>query len=117
MAAPSFGQLHAECSLSGTAGDCSRFVANFCNGLTPISISPFNSAAKCYNTPGNAFKCDFTVLNTINATGTPSVAHCDTTLNTVTSSCSMGGQGIFAGGAFMFAVDPNNGTCGLPCGD
>ncbi|KAJ7239244.1 antiviral protein CAP [Mycena rebaudengoi] len=117
MVAPSLGQLNTQCNLSGVVGDCSRFVANFCATVDPLSISPFDSISRCYNGPANGFKCDFTVLNTLNITITPDGTNCNIALTPASRSCSMGGQGIFTGGTFLFAVDSNNGTCGLPCGD
>ncbi|KAJ7268405.1 hypothetical protein C8J57DRAFT_1325067 [Mycena rebaudengoi] len=113
MVGPSFAQLVAQCNLSGIVGDCSRFVANFCSTLDH-PITPFGSTSKCYNGPDNAYKCDFTALSTVSTAATPNEVNCNTALNTVSRSCSMGGQGQFS---FIFAVDPNNGTCGLPCGD
>ncbi|KAJ7224941.1 hypothetical protein C8J57DRAFT_1390446 [Mycena rebaudengoi] len=90
MVAPSLGQLNTQCNLSGVVGDCSRFVNDFCTTVDPLTITPFNSISKCYNGPGNAFKCDFTVLNTLNATGTPNLTNCNTALTTAARSCSMG---------------------------
>ncbi|KAJ7245201.1 hypothetical protein C8J57DRAFT_1362496 [Mycena rebaudengoi] len=115
MMGPSFAEIIAQCSLSGVVGDCSKFVADFCNSLDH-PISPFGSASRCYNGPGNAYKCDFTVLSPLSTAPTPNEVNCNTALNTVSRSCSMGGQGQVVGG-FLFAVDPNNGTCGLTCGD
>ncbi|KAJ7233699.1 hypothetical protein C8J57DRAFT_1729406 [Mycena rebaudengoi] len=113
MVGPSFAELVAQCNLSGVVGDCSEFVANFCRNLDR-PINPFGTLSKCYNGPNNAYKCDFTALSTVNTAETPNEVNCNTALNTVSRSCSMGGQGQFS---FIFAVDPNNGTCGLPCGD
>ncbi|KAJ7206274.1 TMV resistance protein Y3 [Mycena pura] len=117
MVAPGLAQLSTQCNLFGVVGDCSQFVNDFCTTINPLTITPFNSISKCYNGPGNAFKCDLTALLTVNVTGTPGGTNCNTALTTAAHGCPMGGQGQFSGAPFIFAVDPNNGTCGLPCGD
>ncbi|KAJ7769726.1 hypothetical protein B0H14DRAFT_3894888 [Mycena olivaceomarginata] len=104
----------STCFDSGVAGDCSSFVAQFCTNIAKDSIGIRNTASQCFNNPGEPFKCVFTALNVITSPSTPDPNHCQSVLLTLSEDCAMGGEGMVAGGGFLFVIDPNNGTCGLP---
>ncbi|KAJ6549812.1 hypothetical protein B0H19DRAFT_1264720 [Mycena capillaripes] len=116
--APGFSQLSTACFPSGTVGDCSQFIPQFCDNVSKDSVNGSNTISQCFNTPGKSFKCDLTAVNTLTTvTDNPANSSCRTALTTISKDCPMGGDGIVTGGIFRFVIDPNNGTCGLPCGD
>ncbi|KAJ7500899.1 hypothetical protein B0H11DRAFT_769724 [Mycena galericulata] len=117
IVAPGLGQLSSACFEQGTVGDCSSFVAQFCANAGKNSVNPSDTMAQCFNTPDKSFKCDLAVVNTLSVVNSPDVANCESALTAISQDCPMGGDGIFSGGTFLFSIDPNNGTCGLPCGD
>ncbi|KAJ7110403.1 hypothetical protein C8R44DRAFT_260205 [Mycena epipterygia] len=116
---PSLTQMSTQCFTSGTVGDCSAFIAKFCGNIATLSIDAGDARSQCFNTPGQTFRCDLSAVNRVATTEIPSEANCQTVLSTVTAQCSMGGDGInnVPTSGFIFGIDPNNGTCGLPCGD
>ncbi|KAJ6481515.1 hypothetical protein C8R47DRAFT_590318 [Mycena vitilis] len=115
---PTVGQLNSACfGPGGTVGDCSAYIAQFCANIAQNNVSPSNTISQCFNTPDKLYKCDLTAVNTLSVVNSPSQANCKTALTTIGQNCPMGGDGIFTGATFEFVIDPNNGTCGLPCGD
>ncbi|KAJ7467813.1 hypothetical protein B0H11DRAFT_2046500 [Mycena galericulata] len=118
MVAPVLGQFTSQCFTSGVVGNCSAFITDFCSDVANKSVSALNSKSECFNTPGQAFICDLSAVSQkVSSTGTPDEDHCITVLSTVAEECPMGGLGRFNDGGFNFVLDPNSGTCGMPCSD
>ncbi|KAJ7664671.1 hypothetical protein DFH06DRAFT_326481 [Mycena polygramma] len=115
--APALGQLSSACFTGGTVGDCSPFIIQFCTNVAQNKISGSDTMSQCFNTPGGLFRCDFTTINTLSLVESPDATNCQTALTTISENCPMGGDGMFDGRVFQFVIDPNEGSCGLPCGD
>ncbi|KAJ6489107.1 hypothetical protein C8R45DRAFT_993625 [Mycena sanguinolenta] len=110
---PSLGQsVSLSCITSGTTGDCSDFIAPFCQSIQGTTIGQLNTISQCFNR-ANGTRCDLFALNQNTALAPPQAA-CTTALQTVSAVCGEGGQAVVAGTTFQFTLDPNLGECAPP---
>ncbi|KAJ7080243.1 hypothetical protein C8R44DRAFT_862905 [Mycena epipterygia] len=114
---PSLGQLQTVCNPGGTVGSCAAYITTFCTSIENEVIPPGGSAGRCFPTPTESLKCDFTTINTHTVNNSINVPNCQSALTSVDQECSMGGWGQFSGAAFQFFGDPNTGACGGVCGN
>ncbi|KAF9046972.1 hypothetical protein BDP27DRAFT_1434524 [Rhodocollybia butyracea] len=114
LTAPVLGQTFS-CLTTGVApGDCSQFIHQFCGSATDLVtlIAEEDNISRCFNTPGEGFKCDFTAWNQFSSNPeVPNDTFCLETLTAITQTCPMGGQGTVSGSFFSFQLIPNEGSC------
>ncbi|KAF7358585.1 Y3 protein [Mycena sanguinolenta] len=110
---PSVGQgVSLSCITTGTAGDCSDFIAPFCQSIQGTIIGQLNTISQCFNR-ANGTRCDLFALNQNTALAPPEAA-CTTALQTISAVCGQGGEAVVAGTTFQFTLDPNLGECAPP---